>query len=371
MAKILIAAGLGSSLLRFRGELIKSWLETGHQVVAAAPDGDAQKPLQELGAGFNRIPLKRSSLNPLNDLWLLIKMKILIRREKPDYLLFYTAKPVIYGSLAAYFYPRGKVFSMITGLGYAFSGELGLRAFLRKLMIFLYRVSLARNDKVFFQNPDDCNMFRRLNLVKADQAFVTNGSGVNITDFNTVPLPGEKANFLMIARLVREKGFAEYVEAARIVKRRHPRACFKLIGWALDDSPSSINRDEVNAWQDEGIVKVIGATEDVRPHIAGAGVYVLPSYYGEGTPRTILEAMAMGRPIITTDSPGCRETVANGLNGFLVPVKDSMALAEAMEKFIKEPALAEQMGAESRKLAVDKYDVRKINRIINSEMGLT
>lgn len=366
----MIAAGLGSSLIRFRGELIKSWLEMGHTVAAAAPGDEVAEEMKALGVDYYTIKLRRSGLNPAADLWLLLNLKSLMRRIKPDYLFFYTAKPVIYGSLAAYCYRRGMVFSLISGLGYVFSNQSGKTAFLKKLIVLLYRAALKRNKLVFFQNPDDSSVFKDLNIVKAEQVIQVNGSGVDTKYFSVAPLPGEKATFLLIARMVREKGFVEYAEAARIIKRKYPQARFMIIAWSLEDTPSSLKPEELEAWQEEGIIEVYGETEDVRPFIARADIYVLPSYYGEGTPRTVLEAMAMGRPVITTDAPGCRETVIDGANGFLVPVKDSEALAGAMEKFILDPALTGRMGAESRRIAEEKYDVRKVNQKINRAMGL-
>jgi len=293
----------------------------------------------------------------------------LLKREKPGYLFCYTAKPVIFGSLAAFFNRKIRVFVMITGLGYVFSAGSVKGLLLKKLIAWLYRIALSRSEKVFFQNPDDLEEFLKLKIIRQDKAILINGSGVNIDNFSPRPLPQSQISFLMIARLLREKGVNEYIEAARIVKNRQPQARFVLVGWSFSDNPSAIGPDQIEMWKHEGIVEIYGETKDVRPYIADSSVYVLPSYR-EGTPRTVLEAMAMGRPIITTDVPGCRETVRDGLNGFLVSVKDSNALAEAMEKMIREPNLLAQMGTESRKLAEQKYDVHKVNRVINQEMGI-
>jgi glycosyltransferase involved in cell wall biosynthesis len=175
----------------------------------------------------------------------------------------------------------------------------------------------------------------------------------------------------MIARLLREKGFKEFIEAAKLIKVKYPDVIFKIVGWAFDENPLSIKESEIISWAKEGSVEYYGRTDDVRSYLAESSVYVLPSYYREGIPRTILEAMATGRAIITTDAPGCRETVINGFNGFLVPAKDCEALAGAMERFIAEPKLIETMGVNSRKLAEDKFDVHKVNQVINSAMGLT
>jgi len=368
VAKIMIIASLGQSLIRFRGDLIDTWLEKGHQVLAVAPDNDVREQLELKGVKFFSIPFERAGINPLKDLKLLWQLIKLLRHNKPDYLFSYTAKPVIYGSLASFFISGCHVFAMITGLGYVFTTD-GENRWLKKLSCFLYRVALIRSERVFFQNPDDLQLFYSEKLIKNDQGLLVNGSGVNLDYFGIENIPGGAPVFLMIARLLKEKGFHEYIEAAQIIKKQHPQVIFKLIAWQMEGSPSVLSADTLKKWHEKGIVEIFGETDDVRPYIAAASVYVLPSYR-EGTPRTVLEAMAMGRAIITTDAPGCRETVIDGLNGFLVPVKDSNALAKAMERFIAEPSLIEKMGAESRKIAAEKYDVHKVNRLINEVMGL-
>ena len=368
MKKILIVAGLDLSLINFRRELIESWLEVGCNVVAAAPGRRVEKVLEGINVSYYELPLERTGLNPFKDIALLLTLVKLLKKVQPDYLFLYTVKPVIYGSLAAYWRRSCRVFSMITGLGYAFSG-VAEKSLLRKLIINLYRIALKRNEKVFFQNPDDSDTFEKFGIAKPEQIVRINGSGVNVDYFRPVPLPEGAVNYLLIARLLKEKGIVEYMEAARNVKRKYPQVRFAMIGWAFDDNPSAIGQKQVEEWRKEGMVEIFDETDDVRPFIAEAGVYVLPSYR-EGTPRTVLEAMAMGRPVITSDAPGCRETVVEGVNGFLVPVKNSVALAEAMERFILEPDLMHKMGAESRKIAEEKYDVHKVNEVINRAMGL-
>jgi len=370
MSKIVIVAGLGSSLLRFRGELIKSWQSLGHDIIAFAPGKEVSSELNQMGVDYHSINLNRTRLNPLADLTLLFNLARLILIKKPDYLFLYTIKPVIYGSLASIVSPELKVYSLITGLGYVFSGKSTGQSLLKKILIKLYKLALAKNEKVFFQNHDDSSYFLKLKLVKHEQVAHVNGSGVNIKSFTTVPLPDNPLSFLLVARLLKEKGFFEFVNAASIIKRKSPQARFMLIGWSLDDSPSAIPEEEVLKWKEEGVVEVYDHTKDVRPFIARAGIFVLPSYYGEGLPRTILEAMAMGRPIITTNVPGCRETVREGVNGYLVPKKNSKALAKAMENFIDKPELVSIMGSASRQIAVEKYDVDKVNLTINKKMGL-
>jgi glycosyltransferase involved in cell wall biosynthesis len=219
-----------------------------------------------------------------------------------------------------------------------------------------------------FQNPDDRNLFVASGLVPSTlPVTLINGSGVDLAAYSPCPLPDEPV-FLLIARLLADKGLREYQRAARRLKARYPRARFLLAG-DLDPNPLSISAEELAKWRADGAIEYLGRLEDVRPAYAAALVYVLPSYR-EGTPRTVLEAMAMGRPIVTTDAPGCRETVVDGVNGFLVPVRDDAALETALERFILDPSLADRMGRESLAIAREKYDVHKVNAVIMAAMNL-
>jgi len=228
---------------------------------------------------------------------------------------------------------------------------------------------LPHNHAVFFQNRDDRDLFIRLGLLPdKSRAAIINGSGVDLDRFQEAPVSSGPPLFLLIARLIRDKGILEYVEAAAILKKRHPQARFQLLG-RHDSNPSAIGRQQLQSWQRDGVIEYLGETSNVAPHLAAAHVYVLPSYR-EGTPLTVLEAMATGRPIVTTDVPGCRETVVPGENGFLVPAKSAACLAEAMERFIRAPELIRKMGRHSREIAVEKFDVRKVNSVILKRMGL-
>jgi glycosyltransferase involved in cell wall biosynthesis len=277
-------------------------------------------------------------------------------------MIAYTAKPVIWGMIAARLSTVPVRVALITGLGFAFTDRdhSGLSRGLARVVRWLYWFSLRFATTVIFQNPDDKAEFVRLRVITpAQKLCVVDGSGVDTEWFRPAPLPGA-ATFLLIARLLADKGVREYAEAARVVRMQHPSARFRLVGW-FDENPSAISRAEVEAWVARGDIEYVGALEDVRPAIAAAAVYVLPSYR-EGTPRTVLEAMAMARPIITTDTPGCRETVRCGVNGFLVPPRNVPALAEAMLRFITDPSLAARMGAQSRAIAEQRYDARRVAR---------
>lgn len=373
--KFLVLASYPQSLVNFRGPLIGEASKAGHDVVAVAP-GLSREPavlaaLRALAASPRDVALERTGTNPLEDvlgLWGLLR---LMRRERPKAVLAYTIKPVIWGTLAAWLARVPRRYALITGLGYTFVDDGSLKRRLLNLMVrWLYRLALRHATKVFFQNPDDAALFAEMRLLPpALPRVVVNGSGVDLNHYAQAPLPPGPVRFLLITRLLGDKGVREYAQAAAMVLRDHPEARFDLVGF-LDTNPNSVSAEELRGWQEAGTLYWHGPLDDVRPALAAAHVYVLPSYYREGTPRTVLEAMAMGRAVITTDTPGCRETVIDGHNGFMVPPRKAEPLAHAMRRFIEDPFLIEQMGAASRSFAEYRYDVRKVNAILLSEMQL-
>jgi glycosyltransferase involved in cell wall biosynthesis len=385
--RVLIIGAHEDSLIRFRGELLKTLVIEGHTVFACA-DGPAPAVAAELlsyGVTYHPISLARAGLNPLADLRSLLDLANLMRHIRPNIVLAYTIKPVIYGSFAAALCGISATYSMIEGLGYPFMEFTSPGHRLTRLIAtILYKMALRKNRRVFFLNPDDQKLFLDLKLVRQNQICLINGIGVDLNHYSVVPLPSKDLAFLLIARLLRVKGIVEYVEAAKKLKAKYPQIKFGLVGMA-DPNPAGVTPDELQGWIKSGVIEYHGYLEDVRPAIAASSVYVLPSFYREGLPRTILEAMAMGRPIITTDSPGCRESIKRnvnlcishapngviaGENGFLVPIKNAQKLAEAMEQFILNPELIDHMGACSRQIAVEKYDVHKVNAVILRTMGL-
>lgn len=374
-ARVFVVAGQAQSLTNFRGPLLRSMVAAGHQVMAAAPDltPDSQtaRTLEAAGVKTYDIALSRNGLNPFADLRTLWGLFRLFRRTHPEVLLAYTIKPVIWAGLAARISGTGRFYPLITGLGYAFTGEArGKRAATRKIAILLYRLALRRAAGVIFQNPDDAAEFRSLGILsKSDQkVFVVNGSGVDTDYFTPVDFPDGPVTFVLIARLLGDKGVREFAAAAGILRDRGVLAKFRLVG-GTDSNADSIHANEAKSWHESGVLDWRGRQEDVRPEIAAAHVLVLPSYR-EGTPRSILEAMAMGRPIITTDAPGCRETVTQDRNGLLIPCRDSLALADCMQRFVSEPSLIAPMGQQSRRIACDRYDVHKVNAAMMEIMGL-
>ncbi|MGZ8286475.1 MAG: glycosyltransferase family 4 protein [Allosphingosinicella sp.] len=368
--KVLLLGSYAPSLINFRGPLIAALVERGHEVFAAAPDIDSDIAAKLVALGASPVPvvLARTSLDPLATWRSGRQLRALVRRIAPDVMIAYTIKPIVLGAAAARAARVPCFAAMITGMGYAFLGGLDpKRLAVRLVAMLMYRRALAASQLVIFQNEDDRRDFRRLRLLPAAKpTLIVNGSGVDLRHFEPAPLPPQ-ITFLMIARYLRDKGIREYGAAAARLKADFPEVGIRLAGW-LDESPDSIGKAELDSMVAGG-VEDLGQLADVRPALADASVYVLPSYR-EGTPRTVLEAMAMGRAVITTDAPGCRNTVADGENGFLVPVGDSDALYRAMRRFVVEPALARRMGEESLRLVRERFDVDKVNAAILEGTGL-
>ncbi|WP_340600814.1 glycosyltransferase family 4 protein [Acinetobacter sp. HZNU-JH01] len=377
--KFLIVASYLPSVLNFRGKLLEAIAKQGIDVHIVCPDftlfPEEARQLKQLGYSLHEIPMQRTGTNPVADFKTLVAMYVLMKKIKPDYVLSYTIKPVIYGTLAAWLAKVPHRFALITGLGYAFQNvESGKRSIFQKLVHGLYARALKHTEKVFFQNPDDLKLFHDMHLLNVNKpSVVVNGSGVNVQDFTVVEPPKSnsgqiKISFLLIARLLVDKGVREFAEAAKQIKQIYPETEFHLVGW-IDENPTAITQQELDEWIADGRLKYWGKLSDVRPAIEVSSVYVLPSYR-EGTPRTVLEAMAMGRAIITTNAPGCKETVIHGDNGYLVEVRSVQSLLEAMKILIDSPELIAKMGKRSREIALNKYDVDAVNKHMLTEMGL-
>lgn len=371
--KIVVVASLAYSLVNFRGALLATMAADGHEVVACAPEDDRDiiDALAGIGVHYRRYTLGRSNLDPLQDLQTVIDLVSLLRAEKPDIVLAYTQKPIIYGGVAAQLAGCRRFYAMVSGLGYVFADDGGgVRKALRRAVSMLYRLAVRRARAIFVFNDEDCAELRRNGVIRVDHNVVrVPGSGVDLTHFAHQPVPSGPPVFLMVARLLRDKGVVEFAEAARQLRSQYPGARFQLLG-PTDPNPSGIPMSQVANWVSEGIVEYLGETRDVAPHLARATVFVLPTYYREGLPRSILEALATGRPVITTDTPGCRDTVQPGVNGYLVPVRNVPALTTAMARLLQRPDLADQMGRQSRKLAEARFSVEHVNRLVLATMGL-
>lgn len=379
--RILLVAGFAPSLINFRGPLLTTLVSKGHQVWAAAPLSIAAPDLKHLlaamGVRYLPIPLSRGSLNPFGDIATLLSLNCLLGQIHPDVVVAYTIKPVVYVGLVIrlrLLLDRGlatRFVPLITGLGYAFTSGGGggkARWLLRALLQRLYFVALRSADVLVFQNPDDQDAFHAMGLIPPlAKTLRVWGSGVDLEAFTPQDLPDAHI-FLMLSRLLFDKGIREYVEAARLVRSKYPLAVFRLAGM-LDPNPAAIGLPELQSWINGGDVEYLGDLSSVQTALQECRIYVLPSYR-EGTPRSVLEAMATRRPILTTDVPGCRETVVHGVNGFLVPPRDPQALAEVMCKLIEQPeAVTQSMAQASLDLARERFDVHKVNAQLLEVMG--
>ena len=342
--------------MNFRAGLIGALVAQGHEVIAAAPD-DAYAPrLAALGCRFVPLPMDNQGTHPGRDALLLWRYLRLMARERPDVYLGYTVKPNIYGSLAAHLI-GAPVINNIAGLGAVF----GKRGLLVRFVRGLYRLALGRSAKVFFQNSDDRQLFIGGGLVRAEVADLLPGSGIDLTRFamaspHAVGDGKDKFRFLLIARMLWDKGVGEFVEAAKLIRARWPQVECCLLGFLDVQNPGAISREQMNVLVAQGVI-YLGASDDVRIEVEAADCIVLPSYYREGTPRTLLEAAAMGRPIITTDSVGCREVVDDGKNGYLCKPRDATDLADKMDRMLNlSPEQRQQMSLYGRHKMEREFD---------------
>lgn len=369
MTRLAVIEGEPKSIFRFRGHFLRAVRDAGHEPHVFGPADEAARAwLAAERIPFHEIAVSRGTLSPGRDARLAFSLFRELRRLRPGLIMTCTIKPAVYGIPAAALAGVPRRFALITGLGYAFtSGARMNRRIAGAAAHLLYRTSLRRATAAIFQNTDDREEFHQRGLLGRTPSHVVNGSGVELDRFAPVPLPAAP-RFLMIARLLRDKGIGEYLAAARIVKAARPAAQFDLVG-PTDPNPSALPLAEVRAAADAGIVTYHGEVTDVRGLIAAARIYVLPSYR-EGTSRAVLEAMAMGRPVITTDAPGCRAVVGHGENGLLVPVRSVEPLAAAMIGLIDDPEAARRMGARSRTIAEQRYDAELVTGELMRILGL-
>ncbi len=357
--KVVVISPKNRTVYNFRGELIREIIAKGHEVIVTGPNRDNLEKIEALGAQFVEIPMNKNGVNPFADAAYFWKLRCLFKKERPDITFGYTVKPVIYGALAAKLARVKHKVSMVTGLGYSFTAQTTKAKVLRMIVSLLYRFGFACADTVIFQNDDDRRQLLSLKLLKPAKTQLVNGSGVDMARFTVADFP-ETITFFMLSRLLKSKGVTEYLSACEQVKKRYPQVRFALLGKYEYEMQDAVDKEYVERLVKNGVIERYEETDDVRPYYAACSVYVLPSYR-EGTPRTVLEAMAMGRPIITTDAPGCRETVINGENGFLIPPQDADALAEKICYYIEHPEAIETMGKKSYDLCMGKFAVEKVN----------
>lgn len=367
--KVMIALNTAWNLVNFRSGLIRGLVAHGYEVIAVAPVDKYAHRLSSLGCRYSPLAMDNQGTNPGRDLLLLIRFLKLMRTEKPDVYLGYTVKPNVYGSLAAHAL-RIPVINNVAGLGTVFTKAGWLNRFVRGL----YQIVLSKSARVFFQNDDDRQLFVLGGLVSEAVTDRLPGSGIDLDQFTPEPLPGRlPLRFLLIARMLWDKGVREFVEAASLLKQRGVDAEFCLLGFLDVQNPTAISRSQMDEWVSAGAIRYIGVSDNVREEIVHAECIVLPSFYREGTPRTLLEAAAMARPIVTTDSVGCRDVVDDGINGFLCRPMDASDLAEKMARIAAMSAdEREVMGLRGREkverefdeqIVIDKY-IKAIDSIL-------
>ncbi|WP_309630364.1 glycosyltransferase family 4 protein [Brevundimonas sp.] len=350
----------------FRGALMQAFRERGYRVVVFAtpvPGFDPQAP-GRVGAEFIPWRLRKAALNPFRDMHALWALWRVLREHRPRVIFAHTIKPVIYAMLSARLAGVPRRAAMIPGLGYAFTQGRGVkRAILGRLARMGYAAAFRASDVVLLQNPDDRDELVDGRMLSPGTAVaVVSGSGIDMDRFALAPLPEGPTVFLMVARLIRDKGVLDFVAAARRVRARDPRTRFVLVG-APDANPEAVPLADIEAWRAEGIVELRGQVADPRAEFVACHVFVLPSYYREGVPRTNLEALSTGRAVITTDAPGCRETVVDGVNGLLVPPRDPQALADAMLALSGDRERVRDMGLAGRRICADRFEMAAVTRI--------
>lgn len=367
--KIVMIGTVAASFYGFRADLIRTLLNQGHEIYALTSEYTAVdlKKIKQLGAIPVTYNLNRGGLNPLADIIATYRLSKKIKKIEPNLVFSYFSKPVIFGTLAAKLAKVPHIIGMLEGLGYTFTeqpeGLSKKTQFIKKIQVFLYKIALPQLDQLIFLNPDDPKDLLEQYSIKVKKVEVLGGIGLNLQDypfqpFNDIEHP---IRFLFIGRLLKEKGIHEFVQAAKLVKEKHPETEFTVLGAIDHANLGALSEDELNQLIQSSIISYPGHVSNVSEWIAKNHVFILPSYR-EGVPRSTQEAMAIGRAIITTDVPGCRETVANGVNGFLVPKWNHEILAEKMIYFIEYPEQIRVMGSESHKIAQQKFDANLVNK---------
>lgn len=351
--KIVICVNTSWNIFNFRLGLARALQETGYKVVLIAPYDKYSEVLKK-EFDYYDIYMNNKGVNPIEDIKTLVGFYKLYKKIKPDIVLHYTIKPNIYGTIAASFLGI-KIINNIAGLGTLFVKQ----NFITKIAKYLYKYSQSRADKIFFQNRDDFELFTKEKLVDKNKCDVLPGSGVDTIKFSPREYKkvDDKIRFLLVSRMLWDKGIGEYAEAAKMIKEKNINTEFQLLGFIDENDKNGISRNQIQKWEKQGVISYLGTSDDVRDEISKADCIVLPSYYREGTPRVLLESASMAKPIITTDNVGCRDVVEDRINGFLCEVKSSSSLKDAMNKmFLLEQNIRKEMGMAGRKKIVEEYD---------------
>lgn len=364
--KVIFIAPKTSTFLNFRAQLMEDVVKKGYEVVAIVPEDTNDEEFKKMNVKKIVLQLDKSSLSPFKALNYYKNLKKILSQEMPDKVFSYTIKPVIFGSLAAHKVKVKEIYSLVCGLGYIYAVDNLKTKIIRPICNMAYKIAFKYNQKVIFQNKDDIDEFINRKIIVKNKCELVNGSGVNLTKFKKNNLPNNNS-FIMVSRILKEKGVTEYAKAASIIKSKYPEATFTYIG-AYDKSYAK-DFSEMQKFLGGGVIRYIPETNEVAKYLANHAVFVLPSYYREGIPKTLLEATAMGRPIITTKTPGCKETVKDGVNGYFVQIKNVDDLVDKMEKCILNNNL-QKMGDESYKICLEKFDIKIINKRMMEIMGI-
>ncbi len=344
------------SMYNFRRVLMADFVQKGYNVVVVAPEDEFKSKIEAIGCKFIPIKIAAKGVNPLQDFFVFLSYLKIFRKINPDFCFFYTIKPNIYGSLAARFL-KIKYIPITTGLGYIFLNN----DIVSKIAKSLYKIAFNGANQVWFLNQDDYTEFLNGKIINEENGYVMkSGEGIDLSIFSISSQP-ETISFLLMARMLWDKGVGIFADAARELKKKYPTVEFNLLGFIGVDNPSAISKEQINAWGKEGIVNYLGVTDDVRPYIEKAACVVLPSYYREGIPFSLLEGATMGKPLITTNTVGCKEIVDDKINGYLCNPKDVESLYEVMEKIILMPKEERmQMGLAGRKKVEKQFNVQTV-----------
>ncbi len=367
--KICVITAATWTVRKFRIDMIDEFVRRCCDVVVLGDEGEADWNgyFADHGVRYRSYFVTRNGMNPAGDLKTLKSLKRILQEERPDKVFTYQIKPNIYGGIAAHATGIADIYMMMGGIGSIFLAKGMKQTALRRVVSLEYRCAMRYAKRIFFQNHEDANVFVGLGITSQEKVVYTSGSGVNTGMFAPTPLP-ESPSFIFIGRAIRDKGAVEYLLASRALKRQHPEATCHFVG-GVDSNPSSLRMEDIEPFIGDGSIVWHGWQDDVRPYISKASVFVLPSYR-EGTPKAALEAMAMGRAIVTTDAPGCREVVRRGVNGLLVAPGDADCLTAAMSTLADDPQLVKNMGTASRAIAESKFDVKAVNAVICETMGI-
>ena len=373
--KIALIGTTGASFYGFRADLIKQLVLEGHLVYALTSEYTDQclEKIRQLGAEPVTYQLSRGGLNPFSDIASYLQLKRILKKLKPDIVFSYFAKPVIYGSIAAKAAKVPFVIGMLEGLGYTFTeqpeGQSIKTKLIKSVQVMLYRFAFPCLDKMIFLNPDDQQDLMGVHGLQVPEVHILGGIGLHLEQYSYAEPSVDPVKFLFIGRLLKEKGVFELIEAMRLVKVKYPQAKLTILAAIDHQNMGALKQETLDQLITENLFEYPGFVTNVQDWITESSVFILPSYR-EGVPRSTQEAMAIGRPIITTDVPGCRETVIDGINGFLVAKWDPEALAEKMCYFIENTEQVNIMGLESYKIAQEKFDVNKANKKLFEIMGL-